>query len=186
VEYLGSEGIHVKPLAQKVLSTGSAQGAHVLVQQSKTRQLFGEELLIDERGRIPRDYKILVFHGEAKYLYVVDKRFCSQPTLTFFDACWNHLGATRVGYELESSIPRPKRFSDMLRIAELLACGFPLVRVDLYEVRGEIYFGEFTFWPSGGLGRFLPPEFDFVLGEELELPCIQGQLRIVTDECRND
>ena len=41
----------------------------------------------------------------------------------------------------------------MIVIAEKLSDGFKFLRVDLYNVKGKIYFGELTFYPAAGMGR---------------------------------
>jgi len=48
----------------------------------------------------------------------------------------------------------------MLEIARHLSAEFPLVRIDLYNVKGQIYFSEFTFIPTGGLMQLSPEAMD--------------------------
>jgi len=36
------------------------------------------------------------------------------------------------------------------KFASILSKNIPFVRVDFYEVNGKLYFGELTFYPSGG------------------------------------
>lgn len=43
----------------------------------------------------------------------------------------------------------PCNFQEMKTIAEKLSSPFPFVRVDLYNIKGRIYFGELTFIPYG-------------------------------------
>ena len=50
-------------------------------------------------------------------------------------------------------------------IAQTLSQSFPEVRVDLYNVNGNIFFGEMTFWDGSGYMKFEPDEFDFELGK---------------------
>jgi TupA-like ATPgrasp len=52
----------------------------------------------------------------------------------------------------------------MLAIAAELGAGFDFIRVDLYDIDGEVFFGEVTPYPDSGLGRFLPASFDTELG----------------------
>jgi hypothetical protein len=54
----------------------------------------------------------------------------------------------------------------MLMIAEKLGAETDFVRVDLYDVAGQIYFGELTNFPAGGNNRFEPKTFDAVLGAQ--------------------
>lgn len=58
----------------------------------------------------------------------------------------------------------------MIEIVEKLSNDFPAVRVELYFINQQIYFGELTFYPWTGYVEFEPDEFDFVLGEKFELP----------------
>lgn len=59
----------------------------------------------------------------------------------------------------------PANLSEMISIAESLSAGFKFLRVDLYNVKGKIYFGELTFYPAAGMGAFVPEEWDEKLGK---------------------
>lgn len=61
----------------------------------------------------------------------------------------------------------PDNLTDMIKVAEELSKGFKFLRVDLYNVKGRIYFGELTFYPAAGMGTFVPEEWDEKLGELL-------------------
>ena len=58
----------------------------------------------------------------------------------------------------------------MVRLAKLLSKGMPHVRVDFYDINGKIYFGEFTFFHFSGNVPFEPDEWDYRVGEWLQLP----------------
>ena len=60
----------------------------------------------------------------------------------------------------------------MIRLAEELSKNIPFVRSDFYEINGQLYFGELTFYPGSGLEEFTPPEWDRRLGELIKLPHI--------------
>ncbi|MBP1595967.1 MAG: polysaccharide biosynthesis protein, partial [Acidobacteria bacterium] len=62
------------------------------------------------------------------------------------------------------SVQPPPNYEDMVRTAETLAGGIDFIRVDMYNVRGRIFAGEFTVYPGGGFIRFLPHELDAALG----------------------
>jgi hypothetical protein len=70
----------------------------------------------------------------------------------------------------DKPIEKPKKFEEMKALAAKLSKGLPEVRVDLYEAKGKIYFGEFTFFSLGGMATFHPDEWDFVWGEHIALP----------------
>ena len=58
---------------------------------------------------------------------------------------------------------------EMIVISQKLSKGFPFVRVDLYCINSEIYFGEMTFYPWTGYVQYNPDSFDYTLGEKFEL-----------------
>ena len=43
------------------------------------------------------------------------------------------------------------------------------VRIDLYEIDGQVYFGEFTFFHGGGFWLFEPIEWERKLGDLISL-----------------
>lgn len=53
----------------------------------------------------------------------------------------------------------------MVSISEKLAASLDFLRIDLYNVDGEIYFGEFTLYPASGMYRYEPVDFERKLGE---------------------
>ena len=53
----------------------------------------------------------------------------------------------------------------MLSLAQELSRKFDFIRVDFYEVKNKLYFGELTHYPESGMGKFEPSSFDFELGK---------------------
>ena len=58
----------------------------------------------------------------------------------------------------------------MIELCKKLAVGIPFVRVDLYEIKGKVYFGELTLYPGCGFEEFRPDEWDKILGSKIKLP----------------
>ena len=58
----------------------------------------------------------------------------------------------------------------MVEIAERISKGFPQVRVDLYNVKGKIYFGEMTFTSFSGRNPHFTDEFQRMMGAKIVLP----------------
>ena len=58
----------------------------------------------------------------------------------------------------------------MISIAEKLAIGIPEVRIDLYEINGQVYFGEMTFFSQSGWDTDITYEADKIMGERIVLP----------------
>ncbi len=135
------------------------------------RKIIAEAYLDEGNDLGLTDYKFMVFGGKCKCIFVCVGRQ-SKLRLDAYDMDWQLMPFTRNNHpNMKERIPRPKGYETMLFIAEKVA-GFvdnPFVRVDFYEVNGKVYFGEVTFYPEGGLGSFNPMEWDYVLGDWIEL-----------------
>ena len=57
----------------------------------------------------------------------------------------------------------------MIEYAEILSKDFPHVRVDFYNIKGKIIFGEMTFYNASGYTKFEPDNFDYILGEKFKI-----------------
>lgn len=120
-----------------------------------------------------RDYKFFCFSGEPYVCQVISNRF-SDEHIDFYDIKWNRLvGLVGLNINVTNSsfcFPKPKNFDEMVKVAGVLSTDFPFVRVDLYNVDGKVYFGELTFYPASGYGRFVPDSFDYESGAYFKLP----------------
>lgn len=135
-------------------------------------RVLAEAYMEDETVSELRDYKFFCFNGEAKIMYLASERYKENDVVKFdfYDMEFNHLDF-RNGHP-NNAVPaqKPKTFETMRALAEKLAQGFHHVRVDLYEVNGKNYFGEMTFYNQNGFVPFDPEEWDYKIGEWLELP----------------
>lgn len=133
-------------------------------------RLIAEKLLLDSEGKIPRDYKCQYFHNNGDpviFIHVVSGRFDDMRSDTF-DENWNNTGIL-MGDERPSDEPdrieRPENLDEILRVTRTLAEPFAHVRVDLYDVGGQVYFGEMTFIHGAGYMKFHSPGIDEDWGE---------------------
>lgn len=128
-------------------------------------RIVAEELLINDRKPESgiEDFKILCFSGVPKYI-IVDKDRYTNHRRNFYDTGWNRIDVTTDHEQFETPYPKPTNLTEMLKIATMLSEDYPFVRVDLYNVDGKIYFGELTFYPWSGYVKFVPQEFDRILG----------------------
>ena len=111
------------------------------------------------------DYKFFCFSGKVEFVYVMGNRKVGQSvSVSIVDREFNLMPVTRQGDPLLESVTKPDNFEGMVQIAEQLAKDFPHVRVDLYDVNGDIIFGELTFYNASGYMKYNPDEFDFDIG----------------------
>ena len=131
-------------------------------------------LLIEERiptpvGEAPVDYKFFVFDGRVELIQVNRGRFGKQQTTTFLDADWRPL-PVRWRIHPVAVEERPLELDKMLEIASVLGTGWDFIRVDLYAVDGDVWFGEYTPYPGTGMLRYEPMSFDLEQGRQWRLP----------------
>ena len=126
------------------------------------------------------DYKWYCFNGEPKFCQVILDRN-SNETIDFFDTDWQHQEFSGMnpmagpGWSHAAVLPeRPANLETQILIARELSKDLPYSRIDLYETGEGIYFGEITFYPGSGLGRFRPDEYNELLGEMVNLPGQNG------------
>jgi hypothetical protein len=131
------------------------------------RAVFTEQLLRDGGRAAPPDYKLFVFGGKVRFIQVDRDRF-TRHTQVLYDECWNRIEGT-VAAAPGEPVSRPASLASMLEAAELLSAAVDFVRVDLYEIDGNAYFGELTNSPNKGLSPFRPPSLDQVLGSHFRL-----------------
>ena len=61
-------------------------------------------------------------------------------------------------------MPKPSNLDTMIDICRKLSEDFDFVRVDLYSIHDQVFFGELTHYPAAGFGKFNPPAFDLEMG----------------------
>lgn len=115
------------------------------------------------------DYKFYCFNGKVKWLYISEGLENHETArISFLTPEWERAPFSRNDYmQFEKLPPCPAEFGKMIEMAEYLSKDIPFVRVDLYNLNKQIYFSEFTFYPTGGFMRFIPGEWDLKLGDEI-------------------
>lgn len=136
------------------------------------KRIIAEEYREDAKTHELRDYKFFCFDGEPKALFIAsDRQITSEETkFDFFDMDYKHLPFTN-GHPNATVLPeKPLKFEEMKQLAAKLSKGIPHVRVDFYEVNGQVYFGEMTYSHWGGMTPFDPEEWDYKFGSWIKLP----------------
>ena len=129
------------------------------------RRIIAEQY-IGKQNEDLKDYKFFCFNGEPKFCQVISGR-SDVMSIDFFDTEWNHqpFHEPKQFPFSKKEIDSPQSLSEMLRLSRLLSDGIPFIRVDFYEVNGHPFFGELTFFPTSGIGGFIPERWDYILGK---------------------
>ena len=130
-------------------------------------RIIAEKYMEEDNGQLD-DYKILCFNGEPQIIIVDADRY-KKHKRNFYDKQWNIIPIESDCEPIDKPIDKPVNLDEMLNIARILSKNIPFVRVDLYNVKGSIFFGELTFYPWGGFISFKPDKYNKELGEMIQL-----------------
>ena len=114
------------------------------------------------------DYKFFCFDGKPEILFVATERN-EDCKFDFYDMDFKHLDIVNIHPQSGKEIKKPSKFEEMKKLAAELSEGIKFVRIDLYEISGEVYFGEFTFFHAGGFWPMNPDEWEKKLGDRIDL-----------------
>ncbi|MBR4325276.1 MAG: glycosyl transferase [Bacteroidales bacterium] len=134
------------------------------------RKIIAEKFMVDESGFELKDYKFFCFDGQPKFFKIDFGRF-KEHRANYYDMDGNLLPFAEVECmpNPERCFKLPSNFKDMINIVSALSTNISFVRIDLYNINGQIYFGEITFYPASGFGIIDPVEWDEKIGSWIKL-----------------
>lgn len=141
--------------------------------------IIAEEVLELPKGsKSLTDYKIWCINGEPLYIWTCSDRDedGGGADVMLYDLAWHPHPEYSVftnEYRQGKLLPEPKNLAKMIDIAKRLSVGTPILRVDLYNIEGKIYFGELTYTSQGGMMDFYTPEFLEMLGRSADISHIK-------------
>lgn len=136
-------------------------------------RIIAEKFMTDEKNpNSLMDYKFYCFGGQPQFLYISqgleDHKTAS---ISFVTLDWEFAPYRRNDFKPFDTLPqKPERFDEMLDFAKKLSADMSFLRVDLYQINGQIFFSELTMSPCSGFMPFENMEHDKVIGEMLTLP----------------
>ncbi len=109
-----------------------------------------EEFIDDGTGGFPVDYKFMCIHGKVHCILGVSGREQGHGSYLPYTTDWKPIREYYRGHSTSTELlSKPENLGEMIHVAEQLAEGIDLVRVDLYSNGSRIWFGEMTLTPSG-------------------------------------
>lgn len=134
-------------------------------------RIIVEKYLTDTSGVQVYDYKVLCFEGEPYLIEVIRNRFTDNLTQDFYDVNWNKTEIYQDKMPMSDSlVSRPVNLNEMLALSRKLAQGIHCIRVDWYDIDGQLFFGELTFFDTSGFSAFCPESAERRLGDLIKLP----------------
>ena len=115
------------------------------------------------------NYNIYVFNGKVVFFSVAGGLGDGVGEhLTYYNADGTLASFKNKNYPIKQE-KLTELLPEMKKTAEFLAKDFPMVRVDLFDVKGKIVLSEMTFTPGGGLIPFDSYEADAWIGSQLDI-----------------
>ena len=136
------------------------------------KRIIAEEYIEDSRSKELVDYKFFCFNGKVRFFKVDFGRQEGKHQANYYSSDGQLLdfGEVVCPPQKDKQIPMPTNLQQMISLAETVADNVSFLRVDLYNISGRIKFGELTFYPASGIGRFTLPLWDENIGGWLKLP----------------
>lgn len=138
-------------------------------------RIYAEYYLGEQESLI--DYKFYCLNGIPSFINVSSDRHSDGDnamvvTQELYDLNWNPIFEVKQsGQEIpgKGNIPKPEKLDEMIEIAKILSKDFDFVRVDLYNIKDKIYFGELTFTPFAGVLDIYTDKFNEEMGKKLKI-----------------
>lgn len=131
-------------------------------------KIIAEKYIENVNGLV--DYRFYCFNGQPKQVWVDIFSGTSNHKREIYDMNWKKLPIKCTWPSADGLLDeQPKNFCKMKEFAAKLSSDFKFVRVDFFEVDEQLYMGEMTFIPMGGIGCFEPDEWDTILGNMIVL-----------------
>jgi len=133
-------------------------------------KLIVEKYMRPDPTALLTDFRLYTFHGEVKFFRATTGVANHIPAFAYdkFGQPLN-IRAEHDDHDFKGPHPAlPSHYTEMIKLAEILAEGVDFVRVDLYLIGKQIYFSELTNFPLGGFIAFIPDTFNKQVGSDFK------------------
>lgn len=140
-------------------------------------KILVEKLLLNDDLSLPNDLKFHCFNGKVEFIQLDIDRNSDNRKRNLYNCNWELLDLLWCPIEdgrpiwpnSQKVFDKPNKLNEMIEISNKLSLPFRYVRVDLYENKNNIYFGELTFHHGSGVELFTPLSADILYGNLLQL-----------------
>ena len=161
----------VKQKFNEWLSKDWSWWGYEMFYKSIPRKIIIEKFMSDGNVALT-DYKFLCFNGKPFYCQAITDRGTNKMALNYYDMDWKpctEISRLDLPANYNKIDEKPKTYEQMKKYATVLSKDFKFVRVDFYEINGNVYFGELTFIPAASYIKYKNPNTDFEFGKLLKL-----------------
>lgn len=131
-------------------------------------KIIAEKYIENTNGLV--DYRFYCFHGNPVQVWVDIFSGTPQHKREIYDMNWEKVPLKCTWPKANGLLDKkPYNFEKMKEFARILSADFKFVRVDFFEIENKLYMGEMTFIPMSGIGKFEPEDWDYKLGELINL-----------------
>lgn len=138
---------------------------HEWVYRGIKPRIIVEKMVTDPQTDLIWDLKFFCFHGKAVLLENIVDRLDKQQK-SFVTPDWQVVNASFEPMESSPIPDKPPNLGEAIRLAEILADEFDMIRVDFLLSGDRILFGELTNFSVGGTRVFRPASYDEFMLEE--------------------
>lgn len=131
-------------------------------------RIIVEKLLLDEENKVPKDYKFHFFDNSGNnriFIQIDTDRFIEHKRSIYDENLKEINMKIDTSFEKVNTKIRIENLEILKEITKKLVQGIKYARVDYYEIKGKIYFGEITLTHGGGNEKIEPIEYDKKWGE---------------------
>jgi len=153
----------------KILSRSYYWGQREWPYKNVIPRIIAEKYMEEENGEL-NDYKFFCFSGKARFFKIDFDRHIEHHA-NYYDVDGNLLPFGEAAYPPVPArdLAMSKNLKKMIELAETLSDGMRFLRVDFYEANGHIFFGELTFYPVAGCGRYTNDQWDKKIGDLVDI-----------------
>jgi len=145
-------------------------------------RIIAEQYMEDSNLHELKNYKIFTFNEVAKTLFVSSDCDKGETDAGFFDGDFKHLEFNWGSSHNEQMHEKPAAFEKMIQCTEIMAQRIVKFKVDFYEVDGNTFFGELTFFDGSSFDRSIIEVWDNDLGKMIDLPDEFGGGNVIIGE----
>ena len=139
---------------------------HELQYKNIEPRILVEPLMCSSKNDSLDDYKVYCFHGEPEFVLIDRGRFQKHQRRAYSLKGEPLDFSVNVYPFIDADWKVPQNYQQIINVARKLSAPFQFVCVNLYSIKGRVFFGELTFTPDNGFNNFTDSVLNRFYGEK--------------------